>query len=92
MANEHVMQFFTYAHLQREDLRTVSQGYAELAQRTIELCPANPERTKALDLLLAAKDAAVRAVLAKPVEPVKFEPHAGSPSADVPDPKPTRPA
>ncbi len=61
---EHVIQFFTYAHLPPH-LRPVSKLFADLATEIIETCPQNPERTKALDRLLEAKDAAVRAVVAK---------------------------
>ena len=60
---EHVMQFFSYAHLPG-GLQEVSKPFAVLAVQVVTL-PRNPERTKALDLLLAAKDAAVRAFIAK---------------------------
>lgn len=74
---EHIMQFFAYEHLP-EHLRAVSRPFAELAQalvegrphpvsdsRNIPAVPRNPERTVALRKLLEAKDAAVRALLAK---------------------------
>lgn len=61
---EHVMQFFTWAHLPAH-LQEVSRPFAELAELVEATLPANSERTKALDLLLAAKDAAVRARLAR---------------------------
>ena len=60
---EHAMQFFGYAHLPPH-LQEVSKPFGDLAQMIFAL-PPNPERTKALDLLLASKDAAVRAKLAK---------------------------
>lgn len=62
---EHVEQFFTYAHLPAH-LQAVSKPFAELAQVILTTLPRNPERTKALDRLLEAKDAAVRALIAKP--------------------------
>jgi hypothetical protein len=64
---EHVMQFFEYAHLPPH-LREVSQLFGELAAKVAEL-PPSPERTKALDRLLEAKDAAVRAKLTRPQKP-----------------------
>lgn len=57
-----VLQFFAFAHLPRH-LGEVSRPFGELAQQMVATLPSNPERTKALDLLLAAKDAAVRARL-----------------------------
>jgi hypothetical protein len=76
--SEPLLQFFEYGHLP-EKLRVVSQPFGELAQRLIEACPRNPERTVALRKLLEAKDCAVRAVLWKDAP------------APVPAPKPTRP-
>jgi hypothetical protein len=61
--DDHVLQFFAFAHL-RADLQQISAPFAALADIIAGL-PRNPERTKSLDLLLAAKDAAVRAKLAK---------------------------
>jgi hypothetical protein len=61
---EHIMQFFAWSHLSPK-LQEVSQPFAELAQRIVEGAPRNPERTVALRKLLEAKDAAVRAHLAK---------------------------
>lgn len=58
------MQFFAFAHLPPA-LAVVSRPFCELAQQVVNLLPNNPERTKALDKLLEAKDAAVRALLAK---------------------------
>lgn len=60
---EHILQYFTYEHL-REDLQNISKPFCELAQFICSL-PRNPERTVALRKLLEAKDAAVRAFLAK---------------------------
>ena len=60
---EHIAQFFTFAHLPPH-LAAVSRPFAELAVKVLEL-PRNPERTVALRKLLEAKDAAVRAVVAK---------------------------
>lgn len=58
------MQFFSYAHLPPH-LAAVSQPFAELAERVVVTLPRNPERTVALRKLLEAKDAAVRALVAK---------------------------
>jgi len=61
---EPLLQFFVYAHLP-EPLQAVSKPFADLAQRVIQVCPRNPERTVALRKLLEAKDCAVRALLWK---------------------------
>ena len=63
-SGEHIAQFFNYGHLP-EKLQLVSAPFAELAAKVIEACPRNPERTVALRKLLEAKDAAVRALVAK---------------------------
>jgi hypothetical protein len=63
---EHIEQFFAYDHLP-EHLKEVSKPFAELAQFIVIALPRNPERTVALRKLLEAKDAAVRAKLAKEV-------------------------
>ena len=63
---EHIMQFFTYAHLPAH-LQDVSKPFGDLAETIVETLPRNPERTTALRKLLEAKDAAVRAMLAKDV-------------------------
>jgi hypothetical protein len=60
----HLMQFFTYKHLPAH-LQEVSAPFGELAKQMVETLPENSERDKALDLLLAAKDAAVRSKLFK---------------------------
>lgn len=63
-AEEHIMQFFTFEHLKPE-LQGVSEPFLALAQEITEKLPKNPERTVALRKLLEAKDAAVRAALAR---------------------------
>lgn len=60
---EHILQFFAHAHLPPH-LAAVSAPFSELADEVMKL-PRNPERTVALRKLLEAKDAAVRAALAK---------------------------
>lgn len=61
---DHLLQFFVYAHLPPH-LQAVSQPFGDLAHRLGSELPGNPEKTVALRKLLEAKDAAVRAVLAK---------------------------
>lgn len=61
---EHIMQFFAYSHLPPH-LQEVSRPFGEMAERIHSALPRNPERTVALRKLLEAKDAAVRALLAK---------------------------
>lgn len=63
---EHIMQFFAYSHLPGH-LQAVSAPFGALAQSLVKELPRNPERTVALRKLLEAKDAAVRALLAKDV-------------------------
>jgi len=62
----HILQFFAYAHLPPH-LQAVSQPFAELANKLVLDLPRNPELTVALRKLLEAKDAAVRALVAKEV-------------------------
>jgi hypothetical protein len=62
--NEHIIQFFAYEHLP-ERLRVISEPFCFLAHSIVRTLPRNPERTVALRKLLEAKDAAVRAALAK---------------------------
>lgn len=62
--NEHIMQFFEYAHLD-SDRQAVSAPFGALAHGIVENVPRNPERTAALRKLLEAKDCAVRARFAK---------------------------
>ena len=76
---EHIMQFFAYEHLPPH-LQEISKPFGDLAQAMVRpagmqpdgtfltnplALPANEQRTLALTLLLQAKDAAVRARLAK---------------------------
>lgn len=61
---EHIMQFFEYSHLPPE-LADISMPFWQQAKRIVDTIPRNPERTVALRKLLEAKDAAVRAKLAK---------------------------
>jgi hypothetical protein len=65
---EHIMQFFKHDHLP-PPLAAVSQPFCELAERMVATLPRNPERTATLRLLLQAKDSAVRALLANPMDP-----------------------
>lgn len=57
-----LLQFFRYDHLPAH-LQPISKPFALLALEINERRPHNCETTKALDHLLHAKDAAVRAVL-----------------------------
>ena len=61
---DHIMQFFVYAHLPAH-LQAVSKPFGDLAETITDTVPRNPERTVALRKLLEAKDAAVRATVAK---------------------------
>jgi len=61
---EHIMQFFAYSHLPGQ-LQRISAPFGQLAEAIVEHLPRNPERTVALRKLLEAKDAAVRAALAR---------------------------
>lgn len=61
---DHIMQFFKYDHLPPA-LRVISSPFCELAFELERTLPRNPERTVTLRKLLEAKDAAVRAYLAK---------------------------
>jgi ribosomal protein L12E/L44/L45/RPP1/RPP2 len=60
----HIVQYFEYSHLP-EALKKVSAPFGALAADIVATLPANPERTVALRKLLEAKDAAVRARIAK---------------------------
>ena len=62
---DHILQFFHYAHLP-EVLRSRSKPFCDLARVIVDTTPRNPERTVALRKLLEAKDANVRAFVAKP--------------------------
>ena len=59
-----ILQFFAYGHLPPH-LANVSERFAKLAFALAEALPENPQRDQALELLLASKDCAVRAVLWK---------------------------
>lgn len=61
---DHIEQFFSYSHLPPH-LQEVSAPFGDLARSIVAKLPRNPERTVALRKLLEAKDAAVRALLAK---------------------------
>ncbi len=63
MSNDHIMQFFKYDHLPPQ-LQEISKPFCELAM-FVSLLKSNPEQSTALRKLLEAKDAAVRAVVAK---------------------------
>lgn len=73
-APDHILQFFAYEHLPPH-LAAVSKPFRDLAYDIVGICdvtvpspfplPRNPERTVALRKLLEAKDAAVRALVAK---------------------------
>lgn len=61
---EHILQFFAHEHLPPH-LAEVSAPFHAMASQICSTLPRNPERTVALRKLLEAKDAAVRARLAK---------------------------
>lgn len=74
---DHIMQFFEYGHLPA-NLAAISKPFCDIAHAMVDDNPApgawsipslklprNPERNVALRKLLEAKDAAVRAFLAK---------------------------
>jgi len=63
---DEILQFFTYAHLP-PDLQAMSRLFADLATEIVGRAPRCAERTVALRKLLEGKDAAVRALLVKPV-------------------------
>jgi hypothetical protein len=60
-----ILQFFAHAHLPAH-LAAVSRPFGEMAEHIVTNLPVNDEREMALRKLLEAKDAAVRALLAKP--------------------------
>lgn len=62
-----IMRYFGYDHL-KEPMRTVSQGFSELAN-AIDMLPGGAEKSVALRKLLEAKDAAVRSVVFEAPEP-----------------------
>ena len=61
---EPILRYFSYGHLP-VDLQQVSKNFGALAVLIVGELPRNPERTVALRKLLEAKDAAVRAQIAK---------------------------
>ncbi|MCO5091979.1 hypothetical protein [Bosea sp. (in: a-proteobacteria)] len=61
---DHIEQFFAWSHLPPH-LQAVSRPFGEMAERIVLTVPRNPERTVALRKLLEAKDACVRAVVAR---------------------------
>lgn len=63
MTEREVLQFFGYSHLP-EHLQKVSKDFGVLAD-SLTYLPDNSQRAVALQKLLEAKDAAVRAALAK---------------------------
>lgn len=60
---ERILQFFTYEHLQRTDMKAVSKAFCDLANTMHDALARSPERTVMLRKLLEAKDAAVRALI-----------------------------
>ncbi len=64
LETDHILQFFAFEHLP-EHLRQVSAPFSLMANGMVKALPRNPERTVALRKLLEAKDAAVRAAIAK---------------------------
>ena len=65
MRTDDVLRFFHYAHLPPH-LQDVSKPFADHARRMIDTLPRCPQRTIALNKLVEAKDAAVRALVPKP--------------------------
>jgi hypothetical protein len=65
MKTDDALRFFHYAHLP-EKLQAVSRPFAEHARRLIDTLPRCPQRTIALNKLIEAKDAAVRALVPPP--------------------------
>lgn len=61
---DHILQFFAHEHLPKS-LSDVSAPFGDLARHLVATLPRNPERTVALRKLLEAKDAAVRALVAR---------------------------
>lgn len=60
----HIMQFFQFEHLPQH-LQDISRPFCATAVWVEQNLPGNPEKTVALRKLLEAKDAAVRAAVAK---------------------------
>lgn len=53
------LRFMEFEHLSNPALRNLSQKFADLASGLLDALPDDPELTKALDSLRAAKDRAV---------------------------------
>lgn len=70
---EELLQYFRFAHLP-DHLRAVSMGFADMATSIVQHLPKNGQRAKALEKLLEAKDAAVRARLTPPVDQTSPDP------------------
>jgi hypothetical protein len=62
--SEPILQFFALEHLPPH-LQAVSKPFGDLAAQIVETIPSNWQRTVALQKLIEAKDAAVRAKLFK---------------------------
>jgi hypothetical protein len=60
--DEDILRFFRHEHLP-EHLQDMARLFRDVAVHVGGSCPPSHERTKALDALLVAKDAAVRAKL-----------------------------
>lgn len=65
MKTDDVLRFFHYAHLPAK-LQEASKPFCDLARAIIDTLPRCPQRTIALNKLLEAKDAAVRALVPPP--------------------------
>jgi len=59
---QHQLQFFEHDHLP-PNLQEVSRPFGELAGWMMTRLPENPQRTIAIQKLMEAKDAAVRAAI-----------------------------
>ena len=64
LATDNILRYFHYSHLPAT-LQAASRPFCELAAHIVTTLPRNAERTVALRKLLEAKDACVRASLAK---------------------------
>jgi hypothetical protein len=62
--DEEILQFFEYQHLSLP-LQQVSEPFGSLATMIVRMLPHNAERSICLRKLLEAKDAAVRARVAR---------------------------
>jgi hypothetical protein len=63
IAEDPILQYFTFAHLTSLTLQRVSKEFHDIAEVMATNLPRNPERTVVFRKLLEAKDAAVRAAL-----------------------------